>query len=73
MDNCPGQNKNNHVIRLALFLVEAKYLKKVMCLFYIAGHTKNCADCWFNSFQAISVIRVARYCFFTNKKHALNT
>jgi hypothetical protein len=23
MDNCPGQNKNNHVIRLALYLVEA--------------------------------------------------
>jgi hypothetical protein len=26
-----------------------------------------------NSFQAISVIRGARYSVFTNKKHALNT
>jgi hypothetical protein len=51
MDNCPGQNKNNHVIRLALYLVEAKYFKKVTCLFYIAGHTKNCADRWFNTLK----------------------
>ena len=28
MDNCGGQNKNNAVIRLALYLVEAGYLKK---------------------------------------------
>ena len=44
MGNCGGQNKNNAVIRLALYLVEAGYFKKVTCLFYIAGHTKNVAD-----------------------------
>jgi hypothetical protein len=29
--------------------------------------------CWVNSFQAISIIRGARYGVFTSKKHALNT
>jgi hypothetical protein len=29
--------------------------------------------CGYNSFQAISAIRGARYGVFTNKKHALNT
>ena len=48
MDNCSGQNKNNMVLRLALFLVEAKYFKKVTFMFYIVGHTKNAADRWFN-------------------------
>jgi hypothetical protein len=51
VDNCPGQNKDNHVIRLTLYLVEAKYFKKVTSLFYIAGHTKNCADQWFNTLK----------------------
>jgi uncharacterized protein with PIN domain len=32
----------------------------------------ECRIC-FNMIQAISVIRGARYCFFANKKHALNT
>ena len=41
MDNCGGQNKNNHVLRLALYLVEAGYFKKVTFNFYIVGHTKN--------------------------------
>ena len=42
MENCSGQNKNNMVLRLALFLVEAKYFKKVTFMFYIVGHTKKC-------------------------------
>ena len=44
MDNCAGQNKNNAVIRLALYLVEAGYFKKVTCLFYISRHTQNVTD-----------------------------
>ena len=28
MDNCGGQNKNNNVLRLALFLVDLKYFNK---------------------------------------------
>ena len=48
MDNCGGQNKNNYVLRLALFLVEAGFFEKVTFLFYIVGHTKNAADRWFN-------------------------
>ena len=31
-DNCPGQNKNRMVIRLAMFLVELLYFKKVIML-----------------------------------------
>jgi len=34
--------------RMSVFLVEAKYFKKVSFIFYIVGHTKNAADCWFN-------------------------
>ena len=41
MDNWVGQNKNNAVIRLALYLVEAGYFKKVTFLFYISRHTQN--------------------------------
>ena len=48
MDNCAGQNKNNMVLRLSAYLVEAKFFKKVSFVFYIVGHTKNCADRWFN-------------------------
>ena len=39
------------VLRLALFLVEAKYFEKVSFMFYILGHTKNAADCWFNQLK----------------------
>eukprot|EP00536_Pseudo-nitzschia_multiseries_P009002 jgi/Psemu1/22091/gm1.22091_g len=51
MDNCGGQNKNNHVLRLANLLVEAGYFKKVNFMFYVVGHTKNCADRWFNTMK----------------------
>jgi hypothetical protein len=48
MDNCSGQNKNNHVLRLALLLVERKHFQKVEFIFYVRGHTKNVCDRMFN-------------------------
>jgi hypothetical protein len=48
MDNCAGQNKNGHVLRLALLLVELKYFKWVEFVFYVRGHTKNMCDRMFN-------------------------
>jgi hypothetical protein len=48
MDNCSGQNKNGHVLRLALLLVELGYFKKVEFIFYVRGHTKNLCDRMFN-------------------------
>eukprot|EP00536_Pseudo-nitzschia_multiseries_P011867 jgi/Psemu1/30335/gm1.30335_g len=48
MDNCGDQNQNNHVLHLANLLVEAGYFKKANFMFYVVGHTKNCADPWFN-------------------------
>ena len=47
-DNCPGQNKNNHVLRLANYLVELGYFKEVYNIFYVRGHTKNACDRLFN-------------------------
>ena len=51
MDNCGGQNKNNYVLRLALWLVESKYFAKVELIFYIRGHTKNACDRLFNQLK----------------------
>ena len=48
MDNCSGQNKNNFVLRLAVFLVDAGYFRKVNFVFYVVGHTKNACDRWFS-------------------------
>jgi hypothetical protein len=48
MDNCGGQNKNNFVLRLALYLVEIRYFLNVEIMFYIRGHTKNASDRMFN-------------------------
>ena len=47
-DNCPGQNKNGMVIRLAMLLVEMSYFKKVIICFLVRGHTKNSCDRLFN-------------------------
>ena len=44
MDNCTGQNKNNHVIHLAPYLTMKKHFEKVCILFLVAGYTKNTAD-----------------------------
>ena len=51
MDNCSGQNKNNVVLRLALWLVEMKFFKEVCFSFYIRGHTKNACDRLFNQMK----------------------
>ena len=51
MDNCSGQNKNNTVLRLALWLVEMQYFKEVCFTFYIRGHTKNACDRLFNQMK----------------------
>ena len=51
-DNCPGQNKNNHVSRLVPFLVELGYFKRVEFMFLIVGHTKNNCDRWFNTLKS---------------------
>ncbi len=51
LDNCGGQNKNNIVLRLASWLVECKYFKKVEIIFYVRGHTKNACDRLFNQLK----------------------
>jgi hypothetical protein len=51
LDNCSGQNKNNFVLRLALWLVECKFFKKVEMIFYVRGHTKNACDRLFNQLK----------------------
>lgn len=51
-DNCPGQNKNNHVLKtLCAWLVEQKYFLKVTVLFLVKGHTKNPVDHLFNALK----------------------
>jgi hypothetical protein len=47
-DNCSGQNKNNTVLRLPLWLVERGFFRDVTILFFIRGHTKNACDWMFN-------------------------
>ena len=71
MDNCPGQNKNNTVLRLPLLLVEAGYFKKVNCMFYIVGHTKNICDRWFNTLK--KKYRTANLYALEHLKVALST
>jgi hypothetical protein len=48
MDNCAGQNKNNHVLRLAPYLVKKGYFEEAHFIFLVVGHTKNVADHLFN-------------------------
>ena len=50
-DNCPGQNKNNHVLRLVPYLVESRMFLKVNFIFLVVGHTKNAADRMFNTMK----------------------
>jgi len=50
-DNCSGQNKNNTVLKLAMFLKAAGYFKSVNFIFLVVGHTKNAADRLFNSLK----------------------
>ena len=51
-DNCPGQNKNKMVIRLAMYLVECNYFTSVTICFLVRGHTKNTCDRLFNLLKA---------------------
>ena len=48
MDNCSGQNKNGHVLHLALLLVKLSLFEQVEFIFYVCGHTKNVCDHMFN-------------------------
>ncbi len=50
-NNCLGQNKNNTVLRLATWMMEMNYFKEVYFIFLVVGHTKNAADCLFNSLK----------------------
>jgi uncharacterized membrane protein len=53
MDNCGGQNKNNHVLILAPSLVELGFFKTVNMLFLIVGHTKNVCYRRFNNLKKV--------------------
>jgi hypothetical protein len=70
MDNCGGQNKNRHELRLALYLVHKGCFADVEFMFLVIGHTKNVADCLFN----IAKILYRKMNIFTIKKltEALN-
>jgi hypothetical protein len=50
-DNCPGQNKNHHVLWLVPYLIEMGYFKEVNFIFLVVGHTKNSADRRFNNLK----------------------
>jgi hypothetical protein len=47
-DDCSGQNKNNAVLRLPLWLVERGFFLKVTAVFFIWGHMKKACDWMFN-------------------------
>jgi hypothetical protein len=53
MDNCPGQNKNNIVLRLSPYLQEKGYFLEVNFIFLVVGHTKNVADRLFNTLKRL--------------------
>jgi hypothetical protein len=53
MENCPGQNKNNFVLRLAPYLREKEYFVEVNFIFLVVGHTKNVADRLFNTLKRL--------------------
>ena len=50
-DNCSGQNKNNMVLKLAVWLKAAGYFKTITFIFLVVGHAKNAADHLFNSLK----------------------
>ena len=50
-DNCSEQNKNNTVLKLAMWIKEMCYFKRVSFVFLIVGHTKNACDHLFNSLK----------------------
>ena len=48
MVNCTGQNKNGTIIKLAAYMCEMGWFKRVNLIFLIKGHTKNSCDRMFN-------------------------
>jgi hypothetical protein len=50
-DNCTGQNKNNTVLKLLVWLTEMGYFADVNFVFLVVGHTKNAADKLFNNLK----------------------
>ena len=48
MDNCGGQNKNRHVLRLLNVIVQRNIAKRVNAIFLVKGHTKNPCNRMFN-------------------------
>ena len=51
MDNCGGQNKNRHVLRLLHILVKQRVATTAKAIFLVRGHTKNDCDCLFNTMK----------------------
>jgi hypothetical protein len=51
MDNCCGQNKNRHVLRLLHIIVKRGIAKVVRAIFLVKGHTKNDCDRLFNTMK----------------------
>ena len=44
VDNCRGQNKNKHIVRFLMWLVETRVFKRIELCFLIKGHTQNACD-----------------------------
>jgi hypothetical protein len=53
MDNCGGQNKNQHVLRLLNILVKRQLATTAKLIFLIRGHTKNDCDRLFNTMKMV--------------------
>jgi hypothetical protein len=51
MDNCGGQNKNRHVLRLLHFIVKRRIATVAKAIFLVRGHTKNACDRLFNTMK----------------------
>ena len=51
LDNCLGQNKNNTVLRMAVWMMAMNYFKEVNFIFLVVGNTKNAADRLFKSLK----------------------
>jgi hypothetical protein len=52
-DNCCGQNKNNTVLRLAVWISQLAYFLEINFIFLVIGHMKNAADRLFNSLKVM--------------------
>jgi hypothetical protein len=51
MDNCGGQNKNRHVLRILHFIVKRRIAVVANAIFLVRGHTKNACDRLFNTMK----------------------